>query len=217
MKRLTPCALVTTAVLLVLGDGRASAGFVDFSYHWSVTPGSVIPGGTGSVTLALAADGLLTAQTGLPAFIEAATLTTTSSATTPPDVFNAPFALTLDLTDVASSATGTLSFAGTITGLLTANSSTLTSTFSEPVTQTLDLGQYRYSVTIDPIEASLPAPGSQFSTLLDALVTVTEKPTTTPPPGSDTPEPSSLVLGGVAVALMLTQRGFRRSGRRAQQ
>jgi len=211
MKRLTPCGLVTTAVLLMLGGGRLQADVINFQYKWSVLPSSVIANGTGSASFAVL-DGTTNAERGVTTAIDAATVTTSSSASGTADTFNAPFSLKVDLTDTASGKSGNLSFSGSLTGLLDATSSTLTSTFSEPVTQWLDLGTNRYTVTIDPVEASLPAPGAQVSTLLDGLITVTDapQPTTEPPQGGNAPEPSSLMLGGTALAMLLVRRWRRK-------
>jgi hypothetical protein len=203
MKRMTSLALAVTAVWLLLAAGRARADFVSFSYHWSVAPSSVIPGGTGSVSLTPAADGSTTAQTGVTAVLDAATVTTSSSAGTTPDSFNAPFSLGLDVKDTVSNATGHLTFSGTIAGTLTATSSSLTSTFDNPVTQTLHLGGWSYTVTIDPVVANLPAPNSQSAVLLDALTTVAaDQPTTQ----HNSPEPSGLVLAASAASLWWLSR-----------
>jgi hypothetical protein len=218
MKRWTPFALVTTAVLLMLGGSRVRAEMVDFSYAWSTTPGAVLTGGTGNVSLALTPDGSSSVEVGspTPTFIPAATVTTSSSATQPADVFNAPFGLTLHLTDTASGQAGDLTFNGTVSGELTGTTSTLNNTFSEPVTQTLTFGDLVYTVTIDPVTTSLPAPGEAAGVLFDAMVTAQRngEPPPPPPPGGGAvgaPEPSSLVLGGSALLLLgLARRRLRR-------
>src|SRR5436305_6983607 len=105
MKRVTSLALAATAFWLLLGAGRSRADFVSFSYHWTVLPSSVIPGGTGSVSLTPTA-GSTAIQTGVTTGIEAATVTTSSTAGSTPDSFNTPFSLQLDVTDTASKATG---------------------------------------------------------------------------------------------------------------
>ena len=73
--------LLLTALVL-LGASQARGEMIDFSYQWSVLPSSVIPGGTGSVTLATAPDGASQATLGSssPTIIPGASVTTTSSA-----------------------------------------------------------------------------------------------------------------------------------------
>lgn len=193
-----------TALVVLVGESRARGEFVDFSYSWSVQPSAVIPGGTGSVTLALAADGSSSVELGslTPTPIPGATVTTTSSASDPPDSFNTNFSMKLHLTDTDSGASGDLTFAGTISGSLTATSSSLTSTFQNPMTQMLTLGNHVYSVTIDPTLINLPSPGSSAPALIDALVTASTKPTPLP----QAPEPTSLVLGATAILGLAARR-----------
>src|SRR5436305_1049235 len=103
--------LFMLAVLFALGESRAHAEVIDFSYHWAIQPSTVIASGTGSVQFALASDSSAQATLGAvsPVLIPGATLTTTSSASSgAPDSYNAPYSLKLTLTDTASSATGNL-------------------------------------------------------------------------------------------------------------
>src|SRR4051812_39079358 len=82
--------LMLTALVLLLGESRARADFVDYSYHWSVLPSSVLASGSGSVTIATAADGTATGELGssTPVVIPGATVTTTSAADgNTPDIF----------------------------------------------------------------------------------------------------------------------------------
>jgi hypothetical protein len=207
----------TAAALLLLLGGTARAEMVGFSYQWTVLPTSVFPGGTGSVTLASAPDG--TAQAELnknaPTFIPGATVTTTSSATEPPDTFDTPFSMKLHLTDTASGLFGDLDFSGTIAGTLTATASSLTATFDEPFIKTLKLGTHVYKVQIDPALVSLPAPGASSPASIDARVTVAGR-IDEPPPTINTPEPSSLLLAGLGLPLLAAARRWRRSGAAAR-
>src|SRR4051794_350508 len=99
MTRTTRLLPLLTALVL-LGAGQARADLVDFSYSWTAAP-AVIPSGTGIVTLAVAPDGDSQATLGssTPTFVPGATLTTTSSATEPPDSFDTNFKMKLHLTD----------------------------------------------------------------------------------------------------------------------
>jgi hypothetical protein len=213
MTRRTARLLLPLAALVLLAGGRARADFVDYSYHWSVQPSSVLPGGTGSVTLAVAADGTGSSDTAATTatVLPGATITTSSSASNPPDSFNTDFTMKLQLTDSASHVTGELTFQGTLSGTLTATSSSLTSTFHNPVTQTLTLGGHVYTVTIDPTLINLPSPTSPSPAAIDALMTVANK----APPVSQTPEPSGLVLGATAVLGLAARRWLRGRGRPA--
>jgi hypothetical protein len=174
---------------------RADPMYSDWSYHWSITPGPVLTSGTGSVALALAQNG--TGASSIPA----ATVTTTSSATTNPDRYNVGYTLTLHLTDNGAQPgtvqTDTLNFHGTIAGTVTASSSNLTNTFSDP-TQSLTLDGHKYSVTINPTLMTLPAPGSPTLPQITALVSVTNA---SPVPPSGAPEPSSVLLGSMGILL----------------
>jgi hypothetical protein len=196
--------------LVLLGAGQARSEMIDFSYQWTVLPSSVLPGGTGSVTLAAAPDGTSSAELGssTPTFIPGATVTTTSSATEPPDSFNTAFSMKLHLTDTASALAGDLSFSGTIAGTLTLTTSALTATFDSPFTKTLELGNRVYTVTIDPSLVSLPAPGATSPASIDARVTVANKPVVDPP--TNTPEPTSLLLGATAVLGFAARSVWRR-------
>ena len=131
MKHLFTRILFMLAVVAALGESAARAEFVDFSYAWSVQPGAVLPGGTGSVQIALTPNASANYQLGAasPTLIPGATITTTSAAIAgTPDSFNNPFSLGIMLKDTTSGATGNLTFSGTIAGTLTFNTSTLTST-----------------------------------------------------------------------------------------
>jgi hypothetical protein len=201
--------------LALLGGGQARAEFVDYSYHWSIAPSSVIPSGTGSALFALAGDGTASSEVGsaTPTKVPGATVTTTSSATTTPDTFSTTYGLTLQLTDSASGQSGNLTFSGTLSGTLTATSSALVASFSSPLTQQLDLGGHLYSVTIDPSLLNLPAPMAGTPAAINALVSVSNGTNPPPPPPTQTPEPSGLVLGATALLAGLYAR--RRARRKA--
>src|SRR4051812_19590162 len=125
MKTPSVRALALLAAFTLLGIGSARAESIDFGYSWTVLPSSVIPGGTGSVTLAtptpVPADGTVSAILGAAAqMIPGATVTTTTSANpngtppTPADSYSTPFSMQVTLTDGPSSLSSTLTFAGTL-------------------------------------------------------------------------------------------------------
>ena len=92
---------------------------------------------------------------------------------------------------------------------------TLTATFDTPLSQSLTLGSHQYSVAVDSF-ANLPKPGSTANVFLSAGVNVTNgngpPPPPPPPPTANTPEPSSLVLGGVALVGFAARRWTRKKG-----
>jgi hypothetical protein len=213
--------------LVVLGaTSSLRADFMDWSYHWSITPGPVLTSGTGSVAMGLAQDGSGAGN------IPAATVTTTSSATdAAPDKYSVGYNLTLHLTDNPSNQSGDVTFHGNILGTVSATSSHLTNTFSDPLTQKVTLGGHVYAVTINPSLLTLAAPGSTTPPQINALVSVSDAskgptgpppppvPMTPPPGGGGTPgdvqsapEPSTLALGMLAsswLGLAALRRRFR--------
>jgi hypothetical protein len=206
MKHLFVRLLLVPAVLVILGNGAARAEQIDFSYQWSLQPVHGVlpglPGSTGSVTLSTAQPGTGMATLGDPngTTIPGATVTTTSSASVPPDSFQANFSMTVKLTDSASHQSGNATFNGTVSGTLTATTASLTGTFHNPLTETLKLGGHLYSITIDETFRPQP-PGARALVKISADVTVTNvvKP-------ASTPEPSSLVLGATAVLGLAVRR-----------
>ncbi len=209
MKRLSIRLLATLVASLSATACSVRADFLDWGYHWSVnTP--VLSSGTGSVALAVVQDGN-GAHT-----IPAVSVTTTSAALpTNPDVFHSNYNLTLMLTDHSSNSSGSLTFAGLISGTLTASGSALTNTFLSALTQQVTIGQHVYSVTIGPDTTRLLAPGSATPPLLDATVTVGDVSQNGSGGGttSSTPEPASLVLGGLGFSLFGVGCWWRRTRR----
>ena len=215
MKHILTRLFFMLAVVAALGESTARAELVDFSYAWSIQPSAVLPGGTGSVQVSLTPNASSSGTLGVSTPIPLATLTTTSTASAgSPDSFNNPFSLKLSLTDTASGNTGTLSFGGTISGTLTFDCSLLTGKFDNPM-QVLHLGTHDYAVTIDTPNFGLQKPNSDGNTLIGAFVLVTNTSNTggggggNPGPTPDAPEPSSLVLGGMALAGLAARRWSR--------
>lgn len=202
--------LLLSALALFPMAGRAD--YVNFDYSWQVQPSAILPGGTGSVALAVAQNGSASSEVGgtMPTYIPGAMVTTTSAAVDLPDTFNTDFNMILTLSESGQS--GSLTFRGHLEGSLTGTTSTLTSTFYTPVTQMLTLGKNIYTVTIGPTLANLPIPGSNAPVLIDAQVRVTEKPVDS----LQTPEPSSLLLGASALIGLAARRMLRHRRRREQ-
>lgn len=219
MKKYAAFALLAAMLALTITVGQAGAAPVTFSYSFSATPGT-LSSGTGTVSFSIfPSSGPLTVETGEDTILLAAQVFTSSTATAPPDIYNAPFSLNLNLTDTMTGLSDVLTFAGKVVGNLTHDSSSLSVIFDEPITQSKSIGAHDYSGTVSPKVASLPAPGDAASALFDVTLRITqrlidEEPSTPPPPppGDDgdhddvpspnqVPEPSALLLGLSAAAL----------------
>jgi hypothetical protein len=227
MKRMTVRSLAVLTALVLLGVSQARADLATFSYEWSTIPnpptftGPDSGGGSGTVSLSLnnpvGTPGSGSTTTGsLPGFLVEVGSFTSNSSTDPdhPDVFKSPINLKVHLTDTGSGADTTLSFTGNIQGELTSTSSTVTTTFDTPASQGAALGNFNYKVTIDPSLVAVPDPGGATG-LITAFVSATLRDNNTPPPNpgpkpSQTPEPSSLVLGATALSLLGLARRCRR-------
>jgi hypothetical protein len=206
MKRLSARLLPLLAVLALFGASRAQADQIGFGYSWSSMPPTFITGGTGTVQIATPPDATGQATLGGPSVsIPAATLSTNTSATAQnPDSFKTNFSLNLNLTDTASSTMKTLTFNGTVSGTLSVNQSSLFATFQNPLTQNLTFGNLVYTVTIDPSHLHLPTPGAPNLGQINADVSVASATAAT------TPEPSSFLLGAIALSMAGLVRRARR-------
>ncbi|HZV07475.1 MAG TPA: PEP-CTERM sorting domain-containing protein [Gemmataceae bacterium] len=208
--------LSSVLVLGLLWGGAAHAGYMNWSYHWSISPAPVFASGTGTVSQALGPGGK-----GASRILAAAVTTSSSASAKDPDHFNKYFSLTLHITDLATHKTGSLTFNGHITGTLTATSTHLTETFRTPL-EHVRLGNHVYWVDL-PSSLRLAAPGASWIPAYYASVwvqNVSPPPKTTwhpmaasiamvreasvvadAPGAGSAPEPSSLILGGLGVAL----------------
>jgi hypothetical protein len=187
MKRtLLPLFGSALAWLLFAGT-QARADFVNWSYSWSRSPSVITADGTGTGKVFLTPVSGSAQDT---SDIGAVNITTSSTASAGnPDTFtNKAYSLTIKLTDDASHATGSLTFTGLLNGSISATSSNLMTTFLAPLSQSLTLGQNLYTVSLN-----VPAGSSATLGGIGAHVVVE------PAKVSSTPEPSGLVLAGLAV------------------
>jgi hypothetical protein len=224
-------AFFTALALLGCFGTITKADTIDFGYSFSVSPVS-IPGGTGTVVFSPFLGGSASAPSGVSTFAPAVSITTGSSAQgttgSPADLFNGLYTLTVGVTDTASGFSHDFVFNGTVEGSLTVSESTLQATFFGETTSTMQIGNNEYTVSVDPLQVSLPTPGSLADALIAAEIMVTSLLTTTDdtdddpgmgypinvgdpsttPPVNDVPEPTTLVLGLLAgpAAYLLRRR-----------
>jgi hypothetical protein len=210
---LLPAVLV---VGFLFSQRAARAEYMDWSYHWSISPAPVLASGTGSVAQALGQPGK-----GSTRILAAAVTTSSDASTRHPDYFYKSFDLTLHLTDRATHQSGSLTFQGRISGTLTATSAHLIESFRTPI-EHLKLGSHIYYVDL-PSRFSLLPPGAPVVRDYYATVWVENDPPPRwhpevkaasimvvhaasvggdPPGTASAPEPSSLVLVSLGVVLM---------------
>jgi hypothetical protein len=208
-------------MVLIVGllcGGAARAEYMDWSYHWSVSPSPVLTSGTGSVTQTLFSYGSRPGGTRIPV---AAVTTTSAAMPNHPDIYNKNFSLTLHLTDLATHKSGNLTFYGNIRGTLTYDSAHLYQSFRTPI-EHLTLGHHTYWVRL-PTYLRLMAPGSLVVPTYYASVIVGNVWHPRPPVvhsvtksasvmaasiasvpriSASTPEPSGFVLGSLGAVLL---------------
>ena len=205
--RITSVRLSGMLVLgFLLGGGVAQAGFLNYSYHWSISPSPVLSSGTGTVAMALGRGGV-----GSSRDLAMAVTTSSDASARRPDVFYKSFSLTMHLTDNASHRSGNLTFHGTVFGTLSSHSAHLIERFSTPL-EHIRLGNHVYYVRL-PSAFWLAPPGSSHVPTIYA--TVWDPPVSPQPVGASTPihtssvpggagsapEPSALVLAGLGAGL----------------
>jgi hypothetical protein len=186
-----PTHLVVFALTtMLLAAAGVRADVIKWDYSWDMNPESgkvrADKPGRGRVvfTLEQPGEGTNTSE------IVAANLSTVSKASAKhPAPFHRRgfYTLTLTLTDDQSGQSGSVTFAGKISGTLSKHSADLSNAYIGGTTKTLNLGNYQYSVTIDPMSPPGP-PGSNTRGSIAADVVVSSLHV------DDAPEPSALVL-----------------------
>ncbi|MGH7172048.1 MAG: PEP-CTERM sorting domain-containing protein [Gemmataceae bacterium] len=206
------CAGIALALLL-LANTSARADLIAWSYNWSPNAANVSANGGGSGDLSFsntAPNNALGASNTVITNIHAYS---TASSTNPATFTNVPVTFTMRLTDSASQQSGSLTFTGTLSGTLTANSANVQLTYPSATTpQTMTLGGNTYTVSIGTYTPPGP-PGASNAGSLNAFVTVA--PATGGGGISSVPEPSALVLTGLALP-WVGLSGWRRMRRKCK-
>ncbi len=182
---------------LLLAGAPARADFIQWTYNWQ--PGSLETPADGSGTGGVSFSNQPSAAATGNSDIVATNLRVFSSALpSNPDMLvkGGAYSLALTLTDTASGMSGTLTWTGKLTGSFSATSSNLTNVFTSPITQTLLLGQNLYTVSIGQYSPPGP-PTAGNAGSIGAHVNVAPQGTIQ----SSTPEPSTLVLAGLALSV----------------
>jgi hypothetical protein len=208
MNRLSTRFASLVAALALLHAGQARADFTNWTYQWGSGP--VVSGGTGNVSFVMGPSGDGTTLQPIQVASVTSTSTALGTAKSPADVYQAPnntFDLKLTLKDNSNSTNGTLDFTGTLNGSLTQDpTSSLSLNWNNP-SQTLNLSAHSFAVTMLQSPATVHGPGGP-PTLLTANIAVSN----TTGGGTNNgngggvatvPEPSGLVLGGLASTLGL--------------
>jgi hypothetical protein len=206
----SPARLAAVSLaLLLLPAGMARAELINWSFSWAPSTQTLHADAPGAGTVSLASyGGTINSHPGNLVGLAGAYVTYSSQATdAAPDHFsNAPFGLTLTLTDNATHQTGTLTYTGFFSGDLSATSSGLGVTLGSPSAPGLTLGGHFYAVALGPYIAP-PYPSTGLPGILVANVTVSDVKTV--------PEPATLALAGLALPALGLAAWRKRRGRPA--
>ena len=207
--------VVITLLIVALDPRRGEAGLIPWSYQWSAQPAVVdadplgpnhMP--AGGITLTPGAITLTGGNSGVVwgnAHIVAVNLTAFTFSPSPdgkPYSFtHAPYRLGVTLTDVDSNRSGTLYFTGVFDGTLTNWTVNLRTYFTSATRQSLILGLNRYLVSLTAYTPpGPPAEGGEG----DIRAFVSVQPVSAP-------EPSTLALAGIGLAVAAFSRLRRRA------
>lgn len=195
-KNTLPTCTGIALALLLLAHSSARAGFISWGYNWTPSAAQVSADGGSSGYLSLTNTPPNTALGSSNTVVTNLHTFSTASATSPDTFTHANVSFTLELTDSASNKTGSLTFSGYFSGTMTGNSANVQLQFTSPTTESTTLGGNTYTVSMGTYTPPGP-PGASNAGSLNAIVSVA------PADGtggiSSVPEPSTLVLAGLAL------------------
>jgi hypothetical protein len=214
------------AALLLGGAAARADQLPSYSYSWDQTPTSIASDGAGTGSISVSVGSGTAAGTST---IVAANLSAISSQAAPAaDTYtNKAYTLTLSLTDTASGQSASMVFHGVLNGTMNTTAANLKNSWAGASTLNAALGGWNYSVhVLDPV---LPEPaGGILQGTISALVKVTPAHAVDgsggggtggngggpdgPASSANSPEPSALVLAGLALPLAAACRRRRRPG-----
>jgi hypothetical protein len=229
MRRLfTPAAALLT--LLFLTGTRASADPIDpttAQWSYNFTPGTVVPSGTpGAVQVspgvfvnqvnAVAADAPGTggvsftnepqrSVTGSSDIVASNLRVFSSADPSSPDKLSSggAYSFVLVVTDKASGDSAVLTFTGKLSGTFSASNANVTNAFTGQTSQSVTLGNFTYTISFPASNFSPPGPPlASNAGSISAHVAVADASSGGGPGPATVPEPTTLVLSGLGLALM---------------
>ncbi len=208
MRRLFTSAAALLTLLFLTGT-RASATPIDpttaqWTYNFSPGANAVASdSGTGGVSFT---NEPTKAATGSSDVVATNLRVFSSADPSAPDTLTSSgaYKFSLVLTDKASGQTATLTFTGKLSGTFSATNSNLTNAFTGQTSQQVVLGNFAYTVSFPTSNFSPPGPPEATNAgSISAHVAITPAGPGGGGPGPATvPEPSTLVLSGLGLALM---------------
>jgi hypothetical protein len=188
MKSSAAPVLAGVVLFLTFPGASARAGFIPWNYSWTRSP-IIIPAdnhGTGGIAFTLQPTRHLTA-TSTDVVASSLIVFSSAPASRQDHITKKPYQLTLVLQDETSHAKGVLNFTGMLSGNFWAGGASIHNTFTGPLVEKSHLGHYWYTVTM----GTFIAPTATQVGFIEAHVSVEHN-----------PEPSSLVLAGLGLALV---------------
>jgi hypothetical protein len=180
--------------LLVLSTAALAGPLSSFDYN--ATPNPVvgdISSTTGSATIHLSNEPSVLASGSTDILMANLTTASKANVATPDTFVSKIWKIDVGVYDHDSKQSGTVHFAGAFSGTVWDTGAKVTNVFTAPTTQFLHLGNNWYTITAD----SYTKPGGPNATqkgALGASVVISD----VKPEGFQSPEPSTLLLGGIA-------------------